>query len=165
MYTKSCANNPDEQNDSCVQESLRQLMSHNTDSQEEFELVVQYYLHQWQQIEFRRQERSQFTIQLMLAATGVVVAYSQISQPVLSAAIAVLIMVLGGVGLFVAYFLSRDIRIHWLRTREARRRIGVFEEISKAAPPGGGRFASPHSSYAVSLAILVTGIILLVMGS
>jgi hypothetical protein len=130
------------------------------------DIIFRYYEDQWNHVRHHESLRSELTMQIVVAAGALVVAYFQFdpskvnpnSIQMVRFIVGGLVSSLGLIGLIVTYKMYVTTVIHITRAREARRALDFLERF----PNTNKDFPPLHWYYgAFHLLIIVTGILLL----
>lgn len=119
----------------------------STLSHQDEQIVFEYYKHQREEMQQRKQERSSFIVQLLIAVVALTVGYSQSTATFIKVGIGVIVIILGLTGLALSYATELSARGHRLRSHEARKRLPFLEDIAQASEVKAGLLQSTQFYY------------------
>lgn len=123
------------------------------------QLVFDYYKQQREEFMNLSRERSSLSLQFLVLLGALSLVFNQSTSDILKLGVAAVLVVLGSLGLVINLSIERELRLHVLRARAARKSLRFLEEFV-TAPPGepstgyGIRQDKLYSAFMILIAIV-----------
>jgi hypothetical protein len=133
-----------------------------TDSDLKTQLVFDYYKQQREEFMSLSRERSSLSLQFLVLLGALSLVFNQASSDILRLGIAAVLLLLGSMGLVINLSMERELQMHVVRARAARKSLAFIEQFAAAQPadhPSRRAIRQDKMYLAFMLLIIIVGIV------
>jgi hypothetical protein len=132
------------------------------DSDVKTQLVFDYYKQQREEFMSLLRERSSLSLQFLVLLGALSLVFNQASSDLLRLGIAAVLLLLGSLGLVINLSMERELKMHVVRARAARKSLEFLERFADAQPadhPSSRTIRQDKIYLAFMVLIIIVGIV------